>query len=110
MELSFEDFNDVTVISVSGSLDTNTSPEAEKEINKIINQGKNKIVIDLASTDYVSSAGLRIFLGTAKKLMTTGGAVKLSSPNSVVKEILEMSGFTTILDVRESKSDAIAGL
>lgn len=107
MEIKFEEINEVSVVSISGSLDTNTAPEAETTINNMIDDGKNKIVIDLENTEYVSSAGLRVFLGTAKKLMGVGGAVKLSTPNDVVMEILEMSGFTSILDVRKTKTDAI---
>ena len=107
MELKFENINEVTLISINGSLDTNTSPEAESSINQSIMDGNRKFIIDLENTDYVSSAGLRIFLATAKKLLSEGGTFKLASPNSVVREILEMSGFTSILDVRDTREDAL---
>lgn len=107
MELKFENLNEVILISIIGSLDTNTSPEAENSINQSIQEGNLKFIIDLEHTDYVSSAGLRIFLATAKKLLANGGTFKLASPNSVVREILEMSGFTSILDVRDTKEDAL---
>ncbi len=107
MEVKIREINDVQVVDLIGNLDTGTSPEAETEISKLLDEGVKKIIINLEKTDYLSSSGLRVFLGTAKKLMATGGAVKLCCPNDVVKEILEISGFTTILDVKESEGEAL---
>jgi len=107
MEVKIREINDVQVVDLIGNLDTGTSPEAETEISKLLDEGVKKIIINLEKTDYLSSSGLRVFLGTAKKLTATGGAVKLCCPNDVVKEILEISGFTTILDVRASEEEAL---
>lgn len=76
-------------------------------VKNLMDEGEKKIIINLEKTDYLSSSGLRVFLGTAKKLTATGGAVKLCCPNDVVKEILEISGFTTILDVKVSEEEAL---
>ncbi|MCB9245334.1 MAG: STAS domain-containing protein [Flavobacteriales bacterium] len=100
----------VSIVHLSGNLDTNTSPPVEAKISNLLEEGTRKMVIDLSETDYVSSAGLRIFLATAKKITANGGAVKLAGPNSVVKEILDISGFSTILDVRPDRADAIQAL
>jgi anti-sigma B factor antagonist len=76
----------------------------------LLEGGIQKMLIDLSETDYVSSAGLRIFLATAKKITANGGQVKLSNPNAVVREILDISGFSTILDVKDTKSEAISAI
>ncbi len=68
------------------------------------------MVINLEETKYVSSAGLRIFLATAKKMTAREGAVKLCCPNEVVQEILDISGFSTILDVKKTEEEALAAL
>jgi len=107
LEITLKETNDVVIISLIGTLDTNTSPEAEVEINKSLENGANKMAIDLENTRYVSSAGLRIFLATAKKMMAKSGNVILCRPNDIVKEILHVSGFNKIIDVRGSVEEAL---
>jgi anti-sigma B factor antagonist len=53
---------------------------------------------------------LRIFLATAKKITASGGALKLCGANDVVQEILDISGFSTILDVKKTEEEALSSL
>jgi len=100
----------VVIVNLVGNLDTNTAPDAEAKINESLAAGTSKMVINLAETKYVSSAGLRVFLATAKKMTAAGGAVKLCAANEVVKEILDISGFSTILDVKGTEDQALADI
>ena len=99
--------NEVVIVKLLGNLDTNTAPDAETEINKWLEKGELKMIISLEKTNYVSSAGLRIFLATAKKITASGGVLKLCSANDVVQEILDISGFSTILDIKKTEEDAL---
>ena len=110
LEVNVNEINDVVIVKLLGNLDTNTAPDAETEINKKLEGGALKMVISLEQTNYVSSAGLRIFLATAKKITASGGALKLCGANDVVQEILDISGFSTILDVKKSEEDALASI
>lgn len=110
LEVKIKKVDDIVVFQLVGSLDTNTAPDAELEINKYLEQGSKKMIINLEESQYVSSAGLRIFLATAKKMTAAGGAVKFCSPNEVVKEILDISGFSTILDVRATEEEAMSSI
>ena len=65
------------------------------------------MAIDLENTRYVSSAGLRIFLATAKKMMAKSGKVILCHPNEIVKDILHVSGFNTIIVVKATVQEAL---
>ncbi len=109
LEVKVEEVNDVVVVRLIGKLDTNTAPLAETEVNEWLEKTK-KMVVSLEETKYVSSAGLRVFLATAKKMTAAGGAVKFCCPNEVVKEILDISGFSTILDVKTSEQEAVDDL
>ncbi len=110
LEVKVNEVDDVVVISLLGNLDTNTAPEAETEINKWLEKESKKMLVSLEETKYVSSAGLRVFLATAKKMTAAGGAVKFCSPNEVVQEILDISGFSSILDVKKTMDEAMASL
>ena len=110
LEIKIKELNDVVVVGLVGNLDTNTAPNAESEINEWLEKGTKKIVINLEETRYVSSAGLRIFLATAKKMTASGGAVKLCCPNEVVQEILDISGFSSFLDVKSTEAEALSSI
>src|SRR5690242_21435450 len=62
----------VTLVVFAGSLDSNTSPKAQQEIDGVLGAGAKKVAIDCTGLDYISSAGLRVMLGTAKKLNGAG--------------------------------------
>ena len=72
-----------------------------------VNAGNHAIVVDLARLDYISSAGLRVLLGTAKKLTAAGGALRTFGLNDTVREVFDISGFSTILRVFPSEADAL---
>ena len=108
LEIKTNEINEVVVVNLIGYLDANTSPIAESEINSWLEKGTRKLVINLEETKYVSSAGLRIIITTAKTMKASGGLLKLCSVNEVVQEILDISGLSTILDVKETEEQALS--
>ena len=107
MQLSYNDKNGYKVIKFEGSLDTATSPEVEKEIDALIDEGVMKFVLNFEKTRYMSSAGLRILLATAKKLKGKG-ELKISNLNDMIEEVFEISGFNTILNVYKTEEEALS--
>lgn len=79
-----------------GRLDTNTSPLLESEVKL---EGLTEVAFDLSGLDYVSSAGLRVFLTAQKQLMGAGGGVTLISPNQSVRSVLDMTGLSDIFTI-----------
>ena len=107
METILEIIDDIIIFRFAGNLDTETAPDAEITVNKELENEPKKMIFDLSKTDFVSSAGLRVFLATAKKLAAKGGVLKLCAANTIVKDILEISGFDTFLDVKDSLDKAL---
>ncbi len=85
------------VVSVSGRIDTTTAPTLEAEIKESLD-GVQKLVLDIADVEYVSSAGLRVFLSTHKTMLKQGGMV-IKNVSESVKEIFEVTGFSDILTI-----------
>ena len=107
MEISVTESDDVRILSFQGNLDTNTSPQAESEINGLIDAGSQQLLINFEKLDYISSAGLRILLATAKKLKASQGDLKICCLNETVQEVFDISGFATILNVSKTEEDAL---
>lgn len=107
MELKIRKTEDIMIVDVSGELDTNTAPDAEAFLLEKCSD-TSKIVLNLKSLEYSSSAGLRVFLATAKRLKAGGGIMKICNLNETLKEIFDVSGFTFILSVYDTEVDALS--
>ncbi len=110
MELNVKNEEKGTLVSVTGRMDAVSSSEFEKELGRLIDEGNVNFVIDLTELDYISSSGLRSVLVTAKKLKGENGQILLASLQAVVKEVFEISGFSTIIPIYESVKEAMAAL
>lgn len=84
-----------TVIELVGRLDTTTAPALDKTINEDISDAKN-LILNLKGLEYISSAGLRVLLGTQKKMQKIG-SMKVTNVCEEVMEVFEMTGFADIL-------------
>lgn len=89
--------NDALVIALEGRLDTTTAPQLEKELNDCID-GVTKLVFDLDKLEYVSSAGLRIFLGAQKK-MNKQGEMIIKNVCDDIMDVFEITGFSDIMTI-----------
>ena len=99
MDIKVEKESDVTKISLSGRLDTNTSGDFENTLNDLFEKGNYNILVDLKDLEYVSSSGLRVFLGAQKKVSAESGNMVIKNANSTIMEVFEMTGFLDVLTV-----------
>ncbi len=83
---------------VDGKVDTNTSPGLLQEI-LLAFQRKNKIVVDFLNVSYLSSAGLRALLIGQKTALSKKGSMRLANVSQAVKNVLDLSGFSSILEM-----------
>ena len=108
MKIEVRDSNDVKILEFEGNLDTNTSPDAEATINELIDNGSTMLLANFEELNFISSAGLRVLLATAKKLRGTGGDLRICALNPTVQEVFDISGFGSILSVYHSESEALS--
>lgn len=97
----------ITIVSPHQKLDTATAPVAGQAFANLIDQGVQRIVVDFSDVPYISSAGLRVLLLTAKQLRAKGGELRVCALNDTVQEVFEISGFNTLLQVFVSPADAL---
>ena len=100
----------VLVLSPQGRLDSNTAKLFEAGLMGKIESGERRILVDFGQLDYISSAGLRVILMGAKKLKTLGGRFALSSLSENIKEVFDISGFSTILEIHPDRPTALAAM
>ena len=110
MDITTRTQQGVMVVAIAGNLDSNTSPRAQQELDAILAGGGRKIAVDFTALDYISSAGLRVLLGAAKRLSAAGGELRTFGLNETVREVFDISGFSTILAVYGTEAEAVRGL
>ncbi len=107
MQISVKTAKEVKVLAFEGSLDTQTSPDAQTQLTQLMEGGDKKILVNFEKLHYISSAGLRILLAAAKQLKAADGELRICDLNEVVKEVFDISGFSTIFKIFENETDAL---
>ena len=108
MLIAAEKRGHVTVVSVEGSVDGTTAGELIASLRGQVSGGSHNLVANLAGVDYTSSAGLRALLETVKDARQHSGDLRLAAARPEVLRVLELSGFTSILQVFADVDSAVA--
>ena len=88
--------NELTMV-ITGRLDTVTAPQLESDLKENL-EGKEKLVLDFKSLEYISSAGLRVLL-MAQKAMNKQGKMIVRNVNETISEVFEITGFSDMLTI-----------
>jgi anti-sigma B factor antagonist len=110
MQISEQKINDVLAIGLKGRLDAATSKSVEDFLLKQIDAGDRLFVLDLRELEYISSVGLRVFMMAAKRLKVVQGKIVVSSLSAPIKEVFEISGFTSLFLMFDDRDAAVKGI
>ncbi|MBR4656249.1 MAG: STAS domain-containing protein [Oscillospiraceae bacterium] len=98
MELSTEKNGAELIVQLSGELNTLTAPELAALLDKELD-GVETLTLDFKECDYVSSAGLRVLLGTFKQMKASGGDMCLVNVGENFMDVLQNTGLDAVFDV-----------
>lgn len=96
MEIKTQTDGTTLTITVSGRVDTVTAPELEAGLKF---GDATRVVLDLAGVPYMSSAGLRLLLSAHKTMLAKGGELQIARVPPAVREVLDLTGFSGILNL-----------
>ncbi len=96
----------VVVLALSGKLDGISAPALEAQITRILAGNVKRIVFDCSGLEYVSSAGLRVFLSTAKQLQTAGGRCGFAALSAEAHKVFRLTNFLELLEIHDTVADA----
>ncbi len=106
MNIKVSERDHVTLVEASGRIDSMNAHELGEALIREIEGGHVHLVLDLASVDYMSSAGLREIVSALKKVRSSGD-LRLAQPSPRVQEVLEMAGLDTIFQIYPSQIEAV---
>ncbi|NIM19004.1 MAG: anti-sigma factor antagonist [Candidatus Latescibacteria bacterium] len=105
--ISGKDHGEVSILQVSGYLDTTTAGELENALYNLLKRDQYKIVVDLSGVTYISSAGWGIFIGEIKEIRSNGGDLKLAGMIGDVHEVFQLLEFHSILESYPDTKSAV---
>ena len=107
MEITEERNADLLILRLIGRLDASTSKTLEEKILPSIAAGQGKLIIELSQLEYISSAGLRVFLLAAKRTDEVRGKMILCSLKDSVRQVFDIAGFSSFLNLEGSTEEAL---
>ena len=110
MSVEHQVLDTIDIVFLSGRVDAQSAPGVNEEIAKILDQGKNKMLINFKGLEYISSSGLRILIIIAKKMRASEGGLALCSLDEKIYEVFDISGFTAIFQIYDTQKEAMEAL
>ncbi len=104
---SIKDKGNVSVIYLNGYLDAHTAPQLENNFSELIDKDKYNIVVNFEDLNYISSAGLGVFMAYIEKIRENEGDIKLSAMSDKVFNIFDLLGFPLLYEIFKSEDEAI---
>jgi anti-sigma B factor antagonist len=106
-EIVREEKNDVSVLYLKGFLDAHTAPQFEKELQRLIKDGRVRIVVNMKELDYISSAGLGVIMGFIEEVREKKGDIKMSNLSDKVYRVFDLLGFPALYEILKSEEEAL---
>jgi len=108
LDYSITEENNIQVLVLKGELiDKNQAIDLIKNIDELLELGKNKLVIDLSDLKYMNSSGLNVLIQLLTKTRTSGGESVIFNVSKKVNDLLIITKLNTLFKVADTKEDAM---
>jgi anti-sigma B factor antagonist len=108
LSISVEKIGDIVdLVKLTGNLDAHTFESFEEVIDKLLGEGRYRIIVDMAGVVYVSSAGVGIFIAAANEVEENDGMMVLLSPSEAVLDVFDLLGLTETFEIAEGREEAL---
>ncbi|MFC1631765.1 STAS domain-containing protein [Candidatus Omnitrophota bacterium] len=107
MQIKQRELDQVVILDMSGEINISTSPEVRKAFDQLINEKKNKILLNFSAVDYIDSSGLATLVEMLQRLKRYGGLLRLSGVSEKVKSLFEITKLDRLFKIFPSEEEAI---
>jgi anti-sigma B factor antagonist len=105
-EVAREDRLDVSILRLKGFLDAHTAPKFEQAIQQLLTERRYKIIVSMSALNYISSAGLGVFMGFIEEIRDNQGDIKLSNLPDKVYKVFDLLGFPALYQIFKEENEA----
>ena len=113
MEITHKRFNRVDLLAIDGRMDAASAPQLKQQIDSLFDQGRYRLVLDLAGLEYIASPGLRVLIEARKRARDwkltdlEGGDVRIANLPPRIKEVFDLTGFTSLFEIYNDTLEAV---
>ncbi len=101
---------DIVVLELTGKITIGRDcKQLEWAVEKLVNEGRKKVIFDLAAVTNVDSTGIGIMVMSAGQMKKTGGELRVAGANGHVEQVLKMTNVDQIVGLHPTAAAAAAG-
>ncbi|MFQ5636414.1 MAG: STAS domain-containing protein [bacterium] len=97
----------ISILYIKGYLDAHTAQDLENEFQQLVDANKYNIVVNFKDLNYISSAGLGVFMGFIEDIRKNGGDIKLTDMKPKIYRVFDLLGFPTLYDILDEENKAV---
>ena len=97
----------VCVLDIKGELDAHTASELEAAFQKCLEEAHTRIIVQGADLQYISSAGLGVFMAYIEEIRDQGGDIKIAALQPRVYNVFDLLGFPVLFDITSTEAEAV---
>jgi anti-sigma B factor antagonist len=106
-KIALREENRISIVELKGYLDAHTAPELEKALQQLMTYKKFNIIVNCRDLNYISSAGLGVFMAFIEDVRQQRGDIKLSNMSPKVYNVFDLLGFPILYEIFKDEKEAI---
>jgi anti-sigma B factor antagonist len=108
MQIEERTVGDVIVLDLKGRITLGEGDQLLKDkVNSLVNQGRQRIILNLAGVPYIDSAGLGEIVGSYTTVSRQGGSLKLLNLTKKITDLLAITKLLTVFETFDSEDEAV---
>ncbi|NLV68390.1 MAG: STAS domain-containing protein [Spirochaetes bacterium] len=107
MDISSRAKGEVVILDISGEIDLYNAPEIKDIVNKLIDQKKYNVIINLKEVTYIDSSGIGALISSLSNLKKYQGGLKIINVFASVKKVFELTKLTSFFEIYDSEYEAV---
>jgi anti-sigma B factor antagonist len=107
MDINTRSKGDIVILDISGEIDLYNAPEIKDIINKLIDEKKYNVVINLEEVSYIDSSGIGALISSLSNLKKYQGGLKIINVFASVRKVFELTKLTSFFEIFDSEDEAI---
>lgn len=105
--VAFRQNDNIQILDLYGELDAHTAPELEAALQQCLREGRYQILVNGRNLDYISSAGLGVFMAYIEEIREKGGDLKIAELKPNVYNVFDLLGFPLLFDIVNTEAEAL---
>jgi anti-sigma B factor antagonist len=107
MDINTRNKGDIVILDIAGEIDLYNAPEIKDIINKLIEEKKFNVIINLEQVSYIDSSGIGALISSLSNLKKYQGGLKIINVFASVRKVFELTKLTSFFEIYALEEEAV---